>query len=277
LGQRGYQVALLESRREFGGRVMMESALPGLIEWRRVVDWRLAQIDKLSNVALYPESNMTVEDILEVGNRHVIIATGASWRRDGIGRTRWKPIKGSDLPHVFTPDDLMAGKNPAGNVLIYDDDHYYMGSVLAELLLNQGCHVTVVTPAPLVAYWSQYTLEQFHTQQKLIRAGVNIMTQNILEEIKPDHVSAVRDVSGNSIQIPADGVVLVTDRVSQDGLYQELKPAQNSGKLDSLRIIGDAEAPHIIARAVFSGYQAAYEFGSAPSDGTPFQLERVTI
>jgi len=114
LGERGYQVALLDTRREFGGRVALESALPGLIEWRRVIDWRLTQIEKMSNVSLYPGSPMTVKDILETCYAHVIVATGAKWRDDGIGRHQWKPIKGHDLPHVFTPDDLMMGNIPDG-------------------------------------------------------------------------------------------------------------------------------------------------------------------
>ena len=32
---------------------------------------------------------------------------------------------------VFTPDDLMDGASPTGHVVIYDDDHYYMGGVMA--------------------------------------------------------------------------------------------------------------------------------------------------
>src|SRR5690606_16102068 len=41
LGARGYDVVLAEGRDEFGGRVTREARLPGLGEWRRVVDWRL--------------------------------------------------------------------------------------------------------------------------------------------------------------------------------------------------------------------------------------------
>ncbi|MGZ9164090.1 MAG: oxidoreductase, partial [Anaerolineales bacterium] len=63
LGQRGYEVTLLEARKELGGRVLRESALPGLNEWRRVSDWRLTQIKKMSNVAVYPSSPMSGEDI----------------------------------------------------------------------------------------------------------------------------------------------------------------------------------------------------------------------
>jgi dimethylamine/trimethylamine dehydrogenase len=45
--------------------------------------------------------------------------------------------------------------------------------------------------------------------------------------------------------------------------------------LKSLRLIGDAEAPNIIAQAVFSGHLAAREFDEEPVDGTPFKIERV--
>ena len=46
----------------------------------------LLQIEKLSNVTIYPASKLTAADVLEFGAPHVVIATGASWRRDGSGR-----------------------------------------------------------------------------------------------------------------------------------------------------------------------------------------------
>lgn len=51
------------------------------------MDWRLTQIEKLPNVSVYPGSPMTVKDVLKTGIKDVIIATGATWRRDGIGRS----------------------------------------------------------------------------------------------------------------------------------------------------------------------------------------------
>jgi dimethylamine/trimethylamine dehydrogenase len=277
LGERGYRVVLLDKRREFGGRVALESALPGLIEWRRVIDWRLNQIEKMDNISLFPGSRMTAEDILEAGFAHVVVATGARWRNDGVGRNQWKPIEGHELPHVFTPDDLMTGKTLAGRILIYDDDHYYMGSVLAELLLQQGCQVTLVTPAPLVAYWSQNTLEHEHIQRRLMKMGVLLHPQNLLQAIHDSTATLSHAVTGAKVNLAADAVVLVTDRLPNDTLHQALKPAFAAGKLDSLRVIGDAEAPNIIAQAVFSGHLAGREFEETPSDSTPFQIERVEI
>jgi len=177
LGQRGYSVALVEQQREPGGRAARESRLPGLSEWRRVIDWRLTQIARLTNVTLYPGSPMNAADVLEAGYEHVVVATGADWRRDGVGRTLHRPIPGHDRAGVFTPDDLMADRLPAGRVVVYDDDHYYMGGVLAELLARRGCAVVLMTPAPMIAYWSQFTLEQERIQRRLIELGVELQSR----------------------------------------------------------------------------------------------------
>jgi dimethylamine/trimethylamine dehydrogenase len=280
LGQRGYQVTLLEARMELGGRVVREAALPGLSEWRRVVDWRLTQLRKMNNIVVYPSSPITAGEILETGTRNIILATGATWRRDGIGRTLRKPVRGHDSHNVFSPDDLMDGTRVTGksgirNWVIYDDDHYYMGGVLAELLAERGYRVSLVTPAPLVSYWAQFTLEQERIQHKLMRLGVKLYSQHILSEIETDCVTLINTISAEGIELPRDGVVLVSDRISNDSLYYELQPALKKGKLDTLRLIGDAEAPNIIAQAVFSGHLAAREFDEERIEGTPFKVERI--
>jgi len=290
LGQRGYEVSLLDARKELGGRVLRESALPGLNEWRRVVDWRMTQLKKMKNVALYPSSPMTAEEILESGAQNIILATGATWRRDGVGRTLWKPVAGFDSGNVFNPDDIMDNLESGGlpptlrkqasavqSFVIYDDDHYYMGGILAELLAEQGYNVSLVTPAPLISYWSQFTLEQERIQAKLMKLGVKLYPQTVLSEIKKDTVRLSNTISGDEVELPRDGVVLVSDRTPNDGLYAStaLRSAQRDGRIQSLRIIGDAEAPNIIAQAVFAGHLAAREFDEEKVEGTPFKVERM--
>ena len=277
LGQRGYSVVLTEAENEPGGRVIWEARLPGLAEWRRVVDWRLTQIGKLPQVSLYPESPMQAVDVLESGLAHVIVATGAQWRRDGKGRTVLRPLSGHDLPHVFTPDDVMDGREVNGRVLIYDDDHYYMGGILAELLAAQGYEVTLVTAAPLISYWSQYTLEQGRIQRRLTDLGVTFHVQHKPQAIGPDFVRLVSVVNGRAQDVAAESVILVTDRQPNDALYQTLKPALAEGKLASLRVVGDAEAPNIIAQAVFSGHLAAREHEETAPPGTPFRVEYIDL
>ncbi len=292
LGQRGYHVILAEAGREFGGRVRRESQLPGLAEWRRVIDWRVTQMEKTPNIFPYLSSPMTAADVLESGERHVIIATGATWRRDGIGRSKKTETRFVKELTVLTPDDFLesGGLPPALRkqasalqVTVYDDDHYYMGGVLAELLAQNGCRVTLVTPAPTISAWTEYTLEQERIYARLLRLGVTLLPHHILASSDPSTGSGQRReavtvqhvITSAEATLPADALVLVTERIPNDSLYRQLQPALADGRLESLRLIGDAEAPNIIAQAVFSGHLAAREFEEmVDPDVTPFQRER---
>jgi dimethylamine/trimethylamine dehydrogenase len=161
--------------------------------------------------------------------------------------------------------------------VVYDDDHYYMGGVLAEMLAEQGCRVSLVTPAPMISYWSQFTLEQERIQGKLMKLGVKLFVQNVVSEIGKDFVKLSNTISGEEVELPRDGVVLVSDRTPNDSLFYALKTALDKGKISSFRVIGDAEAPNIIAQAVFAGHLAAREFDEEKVEGTPFKVEMVKI
>ena len=184
-------------------------------------------------------------------------------------------MPGHDLPHVFTPDDLLAERLPAGRVVIYDDDHYYMGGVLAERLARQGCQVTLLTAAPMISYWAQFTLEQERIERRLLELGVALYPRHTLTAIQPDAATITHTLTGVAQELDCDAVVLVTDRLPKDSLQAPLQAALADGRLHSLRVIGDAEAPALVAQAVFAGHLAAREFDEEPVEGTPFRVERV--
>ncbi|WP_204310531.1 hypothetical protein, partial [Stenotrophomonas maltophilia] len=64
---------------------------------------------------------------------------------------------------------------PTGNVVLFDDDHYYMGGVLAELMARQGAKVTLVTASAYVSDWTRNTLEQGAIHRRLAELGVEIV------------------------------------------------------------------------------------------------------
>jgi dimethylamine/trimethylamine dehydrogenase len=64
-----------------------------------------------------------------------------------------------DSAGILTPDDIMQGARPAGEVTIFDDDHYYMAPVIAVLLARAGARVTYVTTTGSAGEWSHYTGE----------------------------------------------------------------------------------------------------------------------
>ena len=177
LGKRGHSVTIADAKPRFGGRINDESVLPGLSAWARVRDYRMEQLHQLSNVDMFPASEMSVDNILEFGADQVVIATGSRWRKDGVGREQAFAVPGVDKPWVYCPDDITDGLEFTGNVLIYDDDHFYMGGVIAELARSQGADVCLATPAPDVSHWTHYTLEQSAIQERLTALGVELKVQ----------------------------------------------------------------------------------------------------
>ena len=188
LGARGYDVALAEAGNGLGGRVTLEAQLPGLAAWGRVRDYRTYQISQMPNVIPYFDSHLSAQDVLDFGFQNVAIATGAQWRRDGVARQHVVAMPIDRGMKIYTPDDLMAGDVPLGDVLLYDDDHYYMGGVLAELLVQKGAKVTLVTPSAYVSDWTNNTLEQATIHRRLAGMGVRIVLNRGVSLIAKDHV-----------------------------------------------------------------------------------------
>ena len=274
-GRRGHRVILAEGSAELGGRVTRESRLPGLGAWARIRDYRAYQLSQMANVEIYRSSVLDTADILQFGAAHVAIATGAYWRRDGYGRHQQTPIPGSDGSNVLTPDDIMAGLRPEGRVLIYDDDHYYMGSVIAEQLVADGHQVVLATPDSKAAAWTEYTLEQRRIQARLLELGVEIVCGQLLHETGPDRVALECIYSGNVRELATAAVVMVTSRLPNDRLYLELAADAarlGSAGIRSLRAIGDCHGPATIAAAVYEGHRFARELGEQTAD-IPFARE----
>jgi dimethylamine/trimethylamine dehydrogenase len=276
LGLRGYEVALAERGRALGGRVALECRLPGLASWGRVRDYREGQIRKMANVGIYFESDLAAADVLGFGFSHVAIATGARWRRDGVARYATLPVAIDPAMPVFTPDDLMAGARPLGHVVVYDDDHYYMGGVLAELLAAAGCRVTLVTPAATISQWTHNTLEQAAIQRRILELGIEVVLSRGLGAVEKDGILTLCTYTGRDKRIACDAAVLVTARLPEDGLWQELKAREAdwaAAGILSAKLIGDAAAPAPIAWATYAGHRYAEELDETPGEGLPFRRE----
>ena len=277
-GKRGYSVTLAEATATLGGRVARERHLPGLQAWGRVADYRTGQLAPMANVAVYRESRLTAEDILAMGAQHVAIATGATWRRDAVARLHLAPIPTDHKMPVFTPDDIMAGAGPSGGcVVIYDDDHFYMGSVMAEALIARGCGVEFVTPAVRVAEWTQNTLEQGSIMRRLLGLGVRIHLSKAPDAIGPRGVTLGCTWTGQQTDLPCDAVLMVTSRMPNDTLYQSVMTRQSDWQaagIHSVQQIGDAAAPGPIAWATYAGRRFAEELDATDiGDGLSFHRE----
>ena len=268
LGQRGYRVTLAEKANEAGGRLVNERRLPGLTEWGRVVDYRTYQISQMANVDLYLESLMTPETLNDFGADHIALATGAKWKKDGIGRHNPLGIDITVGAKVFSPDDIMAGIELKGPVVVFDDDHFYMGGAISEKLRRDGCEVTLVTPAAEVSSWTHNTLDQHAVQKQLMELGVRIVTTHNLNVIRSNAVDLSCVYTGTSKTLDCSATVLVTMRQPVDDLWQAYP---------DLTRIGDVLSPSTIAAAVYSGHLFARELGESNVGNVPFRRELINL
>ncbi len=275
--ERGYDVSLAEARNCLGGRVAKERLLPGLSAWGRVVDYREYQLSQMSNVETYFDSALDAEQILEFGFDNVCIATGSTWRADGVSRQHVVPMSIDENMPLFTPDDLMNANLPTGKVVLYDDDHYYMGGVLAELLIQKGCEVTLITPCAYVSDWTNNTLEQAEIHRRLVEMGVVIELNRGVVSINRQTVTTNCTYTDQTREVEADAVVMVASRLANDEVYNTLKMREvdwlDAGVL-SVRLIGDANAPGPIAWATYAGHNYARTLDEEDiGDALPFRRE----
>ena len=277
LSERGYDVAIAEAITELGGRVARERKLPGLSAWGRVLEYREYQISQKPNVETYFDSELDAESILEFGFENVCLATGAKWRADGVSRQHVVPFAIDAAMPIFTPDDIMAGSLPSGKVVIYDDDHYYMGGVMAEFLRKEGCDVTIITPSAYLSDWTNNTLEQHAIHKKLAEMGVEIVLNRGVTAIGSGHVVSNCVYTDTDAQYGCDAVVMVASRLETNQVYNDLKARRAEwadAGIKSVKIIGDANAPGPIAWATYAGHRYARELdGEDIGDDLPFRRE----
>jgi len=285
--ERGYTVHLYDTAAKIGGHLNQITTLPGLGEWGYHRDYRELQIAKLvkknkqAQVALN-QKPMIADAALGYGAEKIVIATGSSWNGDGTNCLTHDPLPGADasLPNQLTPEQVLEGKKPIGKrVVILNADTYFMAPSLAEKLSVAGHEVTLVTGVHLANYM-HFTLEYPNMMRRLHELHVKEVHNAFASRIEKNRIE-IYDLYGdgskrsyrgpgvlprnpNTTQrwVEFDSLVLVTGRHSHDALYRELKGRQDEWQKNGVKdvyLIGDAEAPRLIADATFTGHRLARE------------------
>ena len=271
LAKRGYDIVMAEKRSVAGGRVLLESQLPGLSEWKRVIDYRLNALKQMPNVEIYYKSEVTVENLSEFGFENIIIATGSTWKNNGQSRDGRAKLKQDNSIAILTPDDLMLGVIPQGDVVVYDNDLYYMAGVLAEKCAAMGNKVTYMTPANRASDWSENTLEQQRIQTQLMNKNISLSLSQTLNEVNNGQIISQCIYSRKEYRTPCKTLIMVTERQPDDELFTAIK---DNHPFKHFALIGDAYAPGIIAQAVHSGHLEAQLFGDKNPDKSVFKRDK---
>jgi dimethylamine/trimethylamine dehydrogenase len=220
-----------------------------------VADYRLGQLRKMPNVALYPGSRMMADEVAEFGADHVVVATGARWTK-ALCAANELPVAELEGSNIYTPDDLAAGILPEEPVAVFDFDNYYLGTAVAEDLAARGLGVTYVTTSGAASAWSFLTNEQQHIHAALARRGIGYRTLEIVTGFDGATLHLAQAMSGEPRAIAARSLVIVGMRAGGSALFDSLQ-----GRVAALHLTGDANAPGAIAHAVWQGHRTGQDLG----------------
>ena len=262
LARRGYSVAIADSNKELGGRINMESKLPGMTSYKRVVDYRVNQINQLNNVDVFLDNTLSPDDVLELGFDHVVTATGSTWQ-PSIMDEKSAPVLIDKTDTIFTPEDVLNGCELKSPVIIFDFDYYYMGGLMAEFIKDLGHEVTIITPFDKVSPWSFNSNEIDEIQLRLQEKDIRVITQCRIKKVKDSSVKLIHKVSHEETDIDRGSLVLVGYRKQNDSLFSDLNSREEDLKtsgIKSLQNIGDSNAPGAVVHAVFAGHLYANTF-----------------
>ncbi len=300
--EKGFTVHLYDKAEKIGGHLNSVTTLPGLGEWSYHRDYRETQITKLvkknkeSQVAL-GQKPITADEVLQYGADKVIIATGSSWNTDGNNCLTHDAIPGADasLPDQLTPEQVLEGKKKIGKrVVILNADTYFMAPSLAEKLATAGHEVTVVSGVHMANYM-HFTLEYPNMMRRLHELHVEEIGDHFCSKIEKGRIEiyniwgdgsrrtyrgpgvSPRDANTTHRWLEFDSLILVTGRHSECTLWNELKARESEWAANDIKgmyLIGDAEAPRLIADATFTGHRVAREIEEAdPQIALPYKRE----
>ena len=227
--ERGHEVTVFEAQVDPGGQIRLTAQSPRRREMMSIIDWRMAQC-AARDVTFHFNHWAEAEDIINLSPDVVIIATG------GLPSTQFYEQK-YEAKNIITSWDIIAGDvKPAENILIYDEAGDHAALQAAEIAVNAGSKVEIMTPdrsfAPEVM--AMNLVPYMRALQD--KDAVFTVTRRLLEVDRSGNKLIAKigtDYSDHVDLRECDQVVLNYGTMPMDELYHELKDdSSNAGAVD---------------------------------------------
>ena len=240
--ERGHEVILCEKTASLGGALRCEKKVPFKDKLDRYIELQKHLIEKNGKIEVRLNTEVTPELAKEIAPDVILAALGS--------RPVKPPIPGIDNPKLIKAEDVLKGKAEigrnvivagAGEVGIETSDlimvKYKPESLtLIEMRPDLGMDMNPMDKAMLFANGALFPTH--------FRNGLRPMVNTKITAFKENSVSAI-DTDGNSIELPADTIVLAMGYVSEKSLADQL-----SGRYD-VKVIGDAAKVSKIVTAIY--------------------------
>lgn len=273
--RRGHEVLLFEKEKSPGGLIKYISRLPHKKEFIYIIQDLISHIEKLKNVKLYLEVEMTPLQIKEVDYDAVVIATGSTYPPplsikgiDGKWGNIYSVIDILKDNFVLTGDNVViiggggAGLDVALKLAsigtLSPDQLYFLFryeaekvELLKELVTKGKLNITVVEKLRHVGK-DIGPSTRWVIKKEIEMRGINLITESEVVEVKRDSVVIVHRRSEKISEVPADLVIYATGCIPQRSLYDTLHD-----KIDEIYLVGGALGGRDIKFALSSSEKVA--------------------
>jgi 2,4-dienoyl-CoA reductase-like NADH-dependent reductase (Old Yellow Enzyme family) len=229
----GHDVALHGASAQLGGKMRLESLLPGRANIGKAIRFQAERLAEFG-VSMTLGKTMTPDILIDSTPDAVIVATGASMQ-----------------PPTLTPDSegmvalwdivekLISDKRPrSGTAVLFDHDQTAAVYAAAELMAKRFENVILATPAMQIARTIPY-VSAIGVHRRIAAAGVKVMIGSLPTAWRAGRLDIQNLFTGRVT--PIDDVTLAiyaTPRRATDGLARPLRDAGIE-----VHVIGDAYAP----------------------------------
>jgi len=258
---RGNTVVVYERERHVGGHVRAYGALPYRQQYGTIATW-LAEQAQGNGTIIKTSSPITTENIDAVlaaeQPNHIVVASGARYRRDGFQGQTGKPLPGWETGHCVSWDEVaLDNVKVSGEVLVVDEIADVAAPLTAVKLAKLGVKVRLLTKWPMIGMETAAEVYLHWILTYLYEAEVEVITDHAVKRINGTEVEIVNIYQPSRVRpISADAVVMATSRSSENALYHFLRPRSRS-----VEAIGCAVAPRTVYEATLEGHRAARKLG----------------
>ena len=260
LAKRGHAVTLLEQGDQLGGQINLILRTPG----RETFAWLtrdLATHMAQNGVDVRLGTEATPQLVHELAPDRVVVATGAVPSRTGFTSALplVETLPGVDRDHVLTVWDVLLGSEPVGKrVVVLDDDGTRYAAGTAEVLLDRGNEVELITPLNMLFPSTAFTTDMSVLYSRLFRKGLRHQLNSWVTKIDERSLVVSNLYSGEATRLEdVDVAVLATAPKANADLYFQLKDS-----VSDLHRVGDCVAPRRLDHAIYEGYLAGRELWS---------------
>ncbi len=240
---RGHDVVLFEKNLETGGQTRIAKLGPYRQDFDGACRYSFQQGKKLG-VDFRLGIAATVELIVKEAPDVVVLATGARPFRPAIpgltdlGLDAWAVLTGADVP--------------GERILVIDEEYGQQATSVAELLLDNGKTVEMVTSESIVG-GSLGATSRPPMLQRLFSKGIKLHCNLRVTALRPSTAVAQNVWSGREEVLEGyDGFVYAFGGQAVDELN-----AQLAGRVPRVELVGDAFAPRSLQHAILEGHRLA--------------------